>query len=204
MATNAESRAPLESEKAPSDVKFWAVASCVMNDEPLAIVPVNTPLLTVPVAVDELLVPDEVPPDVLPPADVLPDDVLPEPVPPELAPPLPADVLPVLELPLPELVPELNEAIVPQSSLVASSWPARYTFSDGLVSVLVTPNGARPGPTARIKTRRGAVPAMTNPTVAEPPVPTIPREETLAIGADDGIAARLNVPVVVLLPDVVV
>jgi hypothetical protein len=45
---------------------------------------------------------------------------------------------------------------------------------------------------------------MTKPTVVEPPSVTKAREETFAIGAAEGIVARLKLPVVVVVPVTVV
>jgi hypothetical protein len=80
----------------------------------------------------------------------------------------------------------------------------RYRLSFGFCSAFCTPKFARAGPTARISTRCGVLPAITKPTIVSPPFVTVVRAETFESGADDGIAARPNVPVVVVVPSTVV
>jgi hypothetical protein len=164
----------------------------------LASVPLKKPLLEALLLV--LLVPvDE-------PVPGLPVLVPPEPLvdPPEVV-PLVLPELPLLD-PLEELEEELPLTVmsVPQSSFVASNCVPRYKLIDGFCSGLVTPNGAKPGPTARMSTRRGIVPAMTNPMIVLLPLVIVVRAETFSIGAAAGIPASPNVPVVVFVPVTVV
>lgn len=140
-------------------------------------------------------------PELIPPA-LVPLDV-PEVVPLDVPELLPVDVPDVVEPP--ELAPvAVAETNVPQSSLVASSSLPRYRLNIGFCSALVTPKGARPGPTARMSTRRGIVPEITNPMIVWPFAVTVVRADTFSIGAAEGIAARPNVPVVVFVPVTVV
>ena len=68
----------------------------------------------------------------------------------------------------------------------------------------MTPKAARPGPTARINTRCGIVPPITNPMIVVLPLVMVVRADTFSIGAADGIADRPNEPVVVVVPSTVV
>lgn len=175
VATIAASRLPTCSGNAPTLEKSCDVASWVVNVSPFANVPVK--VLVLPVVVVE---PEPV---------VVP--VLVEPV--EL--PVP------LVLPVPAVVPPLN---IPQSLLDTNAWEPRYNVIDGFASGLETPSDANPGPTPRINTLRGCVPAMTNPTIVELFCVNIVRTDTLESGAANGISASENLPVVVVLPCAVV
>lgn len=191
MTTKPASLLPCVSAKAPAAVKSLAVASCVVKEPPSESVPVKNPFVDpVPLV---LPVPDDEPPDVLP----VPVDPVPEELPP-LVDPVP-DPVPPLDAPVPVTV-----CKVAQSSFRAIIWLPRYKVSEGFVSAFVTPKAANPGPTARMSTRRGMVPAMTNPTVVDPFAETVDRADTFSIGADDGISARPNRPVVVFVPETVV
>jgi hypothetical protein len=218
----AASLLPCVSANAPTDAKSSAVASCVVNCEPSAKVPVKTPFETVPVATDAP--PDVVPPDVVVPIEplpvpvdpvplVVPPDVLPLDVPFEVVPlDVPPDVLPVDvdDVPLdgpPAVTPvvafEVSDCMVPHDAFVPISICPLYRRSIGLWSAVVTPKARSAGPTARINTRRGIAPAMTKPTIDWLPFARVVRDDTFEIGAAPGISARLNRPVVVSPPDVV-
>lgn len=114
--------------------------------------------------------------------------------PPDVAPAFaPLDVVPVVIL-----------CIDPHPLFRATTACPLYSVSIGCCSALLTPKAFNTGPSARIKTRRGIVPAMTNPTIAVFPSPTVARADTLESGAAPGICARLNRPVVVFVPVTVV
>jgi hypothetical protein len=182
VTTNAASLLPFCSVKAPTFAKSCAVASSVVKDSPVASVPVTVPIVDVPeivpVLVDEPVAVDE---------PVLVDEPLLE-----LLPNEPADA------------PPLRTAALPQPLFVASACCPRNNVSDGLAIGLRTPNGVSPGPTARMSTRRGIVPAMTKPTVEDSPTSSVERTETFDSGAAFGMSANENRPVVVLVPCTVV
>lgn len=117
---------------------------------------------------------------------------------------VPVTVVVVPDVTPAELIPVGTLCIVSHALFCATTvWPL-YSVIIGFCSAPVTPNARSAGPSARISTRRGIVPAMTKPTIASLPLPTVARAETFDSGAAPGISARLNRPVVEFVPDTVV